>query len=502
VDLCAGEKERGTLETLLASPAQRGEIVWGKLLTVICFSIVTALLNLASLGATGHFLLGHLTSAAGGDAGLGMPPLTSLLWLLVALLPIAALFGALSIACASFAKSTKEGQYYFMPLFMGAMPLMLFPMSPGVQLNLGNALVPLMGMVLLLRSLIEGQYAEAARYALPVIAVTLGCCLLAVKWAVYQFNQESVLFREGERFSVGQWLQKLVRQPKELPTAGMAVACVAFIFLLKFFAEMSLASFVPAKPGLGFFVANVLVSQACILAPALLMALLLVRRHWQALFGTFRSDTLLGVALALVLACLAHPVGIWLSGVLSQVFPPSPEMIEGLTRLSEPLLQASPWLVVLLLGILPGVCEEVTFRGFVLGGLRSSTSTRWAILLSAFAFGAVHGVLQQSVSAGILGVLLGFLAVRWGCIWPGIAFHALYNSLMMLFTQYVAPISDAGQKSGWRSVLSLDDRGVVSGYHGPVVALAAVGLCGLVILIARTRPRAATMAGSASSLTA
>jgi sodium transport system permease protein len=42
VDLCAGEKERGTLEALLSSPAQRSEIVWGKLLTVILFSIFTA----------------------------------------------------------------------------------------------------------------------------------------------------------------------------------------------------------------------------------------------------------------------------------------------------------------------------------------------------------------------------------------------------------------------------------------------------------------------------
>ncbi len=45
VDLCAGEKERGTLETLLSSPAERSEIVWGKLLTVMLFSIATAVLE-------------------------------------------------------------------------------------------------------------------------------------------------------------------------------------------------------------------------------------------------------------------------------------------------------------------------------------------------------------------------------------------------------------------------------------------------------------------------
>ena len=52
VDLCAGEKERGTMETLLISPASREEIVWGKFLTIWVFSAATALLNLFSMGLT------------------------------------------------------------------------------------------------------------------------------------------------------------------------------------------------------------------------------------------------------------------------------------------------------------------------------------------------------------------------------------------------------------------------------------------------------------------
>ena len=45
IDLCAGEKERGTLETLLSSPAERIEIVWGKLLTIMIFSMATAVVE-------------------------------------------------------------------------------------------------------------------------------------------------------------------------------------------------------------------------------------------------------------------------------------------------------------------------------------------------------------------------------------------------------------------------------------------------------------------------
>lgn len=493
VDLCAGEKERGTLETLLASPAQRSEIVWGKLLTVIVFSVATAILNLLSLGATGRMLMGSLESASAGSLGIGMPPMASLLWIVVALPPVAALFSALSIACASFAKSTKEGQYYFMPLFMLAMPLMMLPMSPGIQLNLGNSLTPLMGVVLLLRALIEGQYADALRYVLPVTAVTLVCCLLAVKWAVHQFNQESVLFREGERFSVGLWLRKLLREPLAAPTAGMAIACVGFVMLLKFFAEMVLAQAMPQLPPDWIIAASVLVSQACILAPPVLMAWLLVTRTGASLFGP-RRPSLQSLLAAFALAVVAHPVGYYLTGVISHVFPISEELIQQTAGITQWITTASPWLLVLLMGVLPAVCEETCFRGFVLGGLRVSVPDRWAVLISAAAFGLAHSVVQQSLSAGVLGVLIGYLAVRWGSIWPGVVFHATYNSLMLLLTRYAGSISGSGEKTGWRSGLVLDDKGLVSGYHGVVVALAAVGLAVSLWLIERRRSRRATAA--------
>ena len=84
VDLCAGEKERGTLETLLSSPAERSEIVLGKLLTIMAFSMVTAALNLVSVGVTGWLIFrqmrelrraaaaGRAVAVAGPGAGVGL----------------------------------------------------------------------------------------------------------------------------------------------------------------------------------------------------------------------------------------------------------------------------------------------------------------------------------------------------------------------------------------------------------------------------------------------
>src|SRR4051812_40725393 len=142
VDLCAGEKERGTLETLLSSPAKRSEIVWGKLLTVMSFSIATSLLNLVSMGATGTFIAAQLERIAAGPLSvhLGPPPLSALCWLVLALVPISPIFSALSPAVAAFARRSKEGQYYLRPLLMISPPLMTLPLLPNSQLDLGSAM--------------------------------------------------------------------------------------------------------------------------------------------------------------------------------------------------------------------------------------------------------------------------------------------------------------------------------------------------------------------------
>ena len=77
VDLCAGEKERGTMETLLISPASRTEIVMGKFLTVMLASVMTAMLNLVSMGLTGMQMASRLGSASAGMAGGDRCPMCS-----------------------------------------------------------------------------------------------------------------------------------------------------------------------------------------------------------------------------------------------------------------------------------------------------------------------------------------------------------------------------------------------------------------------------------------
>lgn len=429
VDLCAGEKERGTLETLLTSPAARSEIVCGKLLTVMTFSMATAVLNLVSMTATGSFIAIQLQRMGSGKLPLdvGSPPLTAMAWLLVALVPISALFSALSLAVAAFARSSKEGHYYLLPLLMLSLPLMMLSIFPGAELDLGFALIPLSGLLLLLRTLIEGQYQEALRYCVPVVGVTALCCWLSIRWAVDQFNNESVLFRESERFGVGLWLRHLLRDREDLPTAGEAVFCGLLILVIRFFVSL----IAPQPTSWSGFAGTTLALLALVAAPACLMAILLTRRPGKTLL-LCRPSHWASVPVAVLLAATLHPLLLWVNAGIGYLYPINPAAILKLREIEGLFASAPLWQALAVIALAPAICEELAFRGFVLSGLRRMGQTWQAILVSSALFGLAHGILQQSIGAAVIGVVIGYLAVKSGSLLPGVAYHAVHNGLSVL----------------------------------------------------------------------
>ncbi len=423
IDLCAGEKERGTLETLLSSPAERSEIVWGKLLTVMLFSVVSALLNLISMGVTGSFVVGMLSKQ------IGPPPLLTPLWLLIALLPMSALFSALCLALAAFARSSKEGQYYLMPLMLVAMPLVILPMAPGVELTLGNSLIPVTGVVLLLRAMLEGNYLHALPFIPPVAGVTLVCCLWAIRWAIDQFNSESVLFRESERLDMALWLKHLMRDRSDTPSAAMAIFCGVIILLVQFFMNLAMNASLPESGGFHDLIVLVMISQVVvILTPTLLMTVMLTRSPRQTLL--LRCPSLLSLLGAGLLGVTLHPVATRFAELVQFLYPIRSEIPEQLNK----LFSHSPGIgqLLLLMAVTPAICEELAFRGFILSGLRHMGHKWWAIVISSFFFGILHGVLQQSIVAATVGMILGYLAVQSGSLFPCVLFHLVHNSLTVL----------------------------------------------------------------------
>jgi sodium transport system permease protein len=486
IDLCAGEKERGTLETLLSSPAQRSEIVWGKLLTVMTFSVATALLNLMSMGGTGSFIMSQLTRLGGlGNAqvAMGPPPWTALCWLPIALIPISALFSALSLAVASFARSSKEGQYYLMPLLLISMPLMMLPLLPTAELDLGSALIPITGVMLLLRAAMEGQYWEALRYCVPVFGVTAVCCLLAVRWAIDQFNNESVLFRESERLEIGLLVRRMFHGQEDLPTFGQAMLCGILLLVIRFFASLS-AQMPEDWPG---FVRSTLVMQVALIAtPAALMAIILTKKPLRAL-SLGRPSFWLTLPVAALIAIALHPAMLTIAGVIQRLYPISPEMGRQIQELVSTFEDAPLAQLLLVVALLPAFCEELAFRGFILSGLRRMGHKWGAIALAAIFFGLAHGILQQSLSACLVGMLLGYIAVKTGSLWPAVAYHAVHNSLSMIHSRLDADHILSQPLLAWAFVKTTVEGQVTLAYSWPAVIVgAAVG--GLLLLWLKSLP--------------
>jgi sodium transport system permease protein len=470
IDLCAGEKERGTLETLLCSPAERSEIVWGKLLTVMAFSMATSLLNMCSLGATALLFLNQYAGAVGeSGAQFAPPPPASILWLILALIPTTALFSALALAIAAFARSSKEGQYYLMPLLLVTLPLMLLPMLPQTQLTWGTSLIPVSGLMMLLRLLIEGQYRDALLYLLPVAGVTTLCCLLAIRWAIDQFSNESVLFRESERFGLGVWLRHLMRVRGATPTAAQALLCGLVLLLIRFFGNF-FASMPQNWPQLVF---SVLVTQLAFIAtPALLMTLFLTRSPRKTLLLTPSRPA--SVVVAGLLALAVHPVAL----VIQQYVGRSYQLNDDIMRQLEPLaqmIQNAPLLsAILVMALIPACCEELAFRGFVLSGLRH-TGHKWvAIAITAVLFGWLHPVLPQQINAALIGLLIGYLAVQTGSLLPAVVFHFTHNALAISVSRLTPEIVDQWPVLSWIYEFSETDM-------RPHWSLVAVG--GLVALL-------------------
>ena len=194
IDLTAGEKERGTIETILASPVSRGALATGKFMAVLVVAIGAALLALISLGISSHYFAsserGELAATAG--MSIALPP-KGVVAMLVMIVPVAVMFSGLLLALALMAKSYKEAQSYTSPLIMAAILPAVASMLPGIEMSTKLALIPILNVSLASKSLLAGTYewnwigiifASSCVYAIVGLAI-----------AAMAFRRESVLFR-------------------------------------------------------------------------------------------------------------------------------------------------------------------------------------------------------------------------------------------------------------------------------------------------------------------
>jgi sodium transport system permease protein len=196
MDLTAGEKERGTIETLLCSPVSRTHLVLGKFLMVLTASLATAALSILSMSASfgvGKTLLLALTD---GEADAAMQVAITgkaIASIFIVVLPVAVFFSAVLLALSLFAKSYKEAQSYISPLMIVMVMPAVAALLPGVELSPALALVPVLNTSLVSKEIIAGTYDWASIAVIFLSSSAYAALALAI--AVKLFQREDVLFR-------------------------------------------------------------------------------------------------------------------------------------------------------------------------------------------------------------------------------------------------------------------------------------------------------------------
>ncbi len=197
IDLSAGEKERGTMETILSSPISRVHLVLGKFFLVLTAAITTAGLAVTSM-AVSFFITQKLhtfdSPGASGRNSFQLHVSTGAIFsIFIMALPLAVMFSAGLLTIALFAKSHKEAQSYIAPLVFVIIIPAIAAMLPGVELTPKLALVPILNVSLLLKDLIAGTY-----HWNSIAIIFLSTCAyaaVALFLAIKMFQRESVLFR-------------------------------------------------------------------------------------------------------------------------------------------------------------------------------------------------------------------------------------------------------------------------------------------------------------------
>ena len=169
-----------------------------------------------------------------------------------------------------------------------------------------------------------------------------------------------------------------------------------------------------------------------------------------------------------------HPADALLQAVVQQLYPVSESFRPSLEKMGELFDQFNFWPLLLVAALLPAVCEELAFRGFILSGFRHLGHKWRAIVYSALLFGLTHRILQQSLNAILVGLVLGYLAVQSGSILPGMVFHACHNALVIANSRLTFDMLPSSPLV--RSMLAPDEQGGCVFKWPVVVGGAIVGL--------------------------
>ena len=403
IDVTAGERERGTLETMLSSPIRRFDLMLGKVLAVTALAALTGLLNLASMSVT---LIQVMRLA---DPGSTLPvPWTRAAAAAGVVFPSAFLFASVFVAVGAVARGFKEAQHLLTPVYF-------LSIAPAVAGAIGEyrlaglaAWIPCMNVTLLARELLLGHAPFSGALAALTSTLICGCTALAVAARTYN----------SERFVDPGPREK--RHEPNPPTAGQAMFLYALAFVLLYFVWLPLQR--------RDLVLGLLASEWGGLLGLVVLFAWVTRRSLPQLLRIARPPP----------RCLAGAALVGLSAwaavaILSEWLSPVPkEVIEQLRRSLIPSDGSRGLLGTLaLVALTPAICEEALFRGPILHGLRARVGPAAAVVLTGLLFGIFHLELSRILPIALLGVLLSLVALQSRSILPAMLAHFLNNASLV-----------------------------------------------------------------------
>lgn len=439
IDLTAGERERGTLEPLIAAPVSRSVLLAAKYVAVFTVAVITAGMNLIAMTATAFSLrLDRYLFGSGLDAA-------AISQVVALILVMAAFFSAMLLLVTSFARSFKEAQAYLIPLMLVSMAPGIASLMPELRLTLPLAVTPLLGIVLLARDLLTGEV--DGLMVVACVVSTFAYAAIALWLAARAFGADAVSY--GSDGSLSDFFQR-PESRREVPPLRAAIGCL--VALVPLF--LLLPPLLGRWEGVGvtgqFVLSALLTFLLFFLAPT--VTALLSRASLRTTFR-LKSPGPLSMLGALLLG-----VSLWPFAYELEVLILSRERIEALRELFEPIraqIDAVPlWLALITFALMPAICEEWCFRGLLLSTLRLRWRPATAVLVSALVFGLFHVVVRDTLfferllPTALLGVILGMVCVQTGSLWPGVLLHGVHNGLLLSLAAWQDELEAAGWTGG------------------------------------------------------
>jgi len=477
IDLTAGERERGTMETLMAAPVPRLGLLIAKYVAVLIVALFTATANLFAMTVT--LIATGLGPMLFGDEGLSSVLVAQVFALLIL---FAAFFSAVLLALTSFARSFKEAQAYLIPVMLLALAPGIMSLMPELKFNGLLAITPLVNVVLLARDIFESNVDPLL--ACAAVLSTILYAIAALALAARVFGTDAILYGSEATWSD---LWRRPRHSRPAPTVAAALSCLALLFPANFLVSNALRTF--SEVSMALWLGLAAAALVLLFGGVSLVFAYAQRVRWREGFQV-RPAALLAFVGAVVLGASIWPFAheIFLFEEMLGLSSLGKEQIAAAEAQIARLRQVPLPIILLTLAVTPAVCEEFFFRGYLFSALRQTMRPWKTVVVSAVLFGAFHVIttntlsVERFVPSTLMGLVLGWACVRAGSVLPGMLLHACHNGLLLSVLYY----KDELAARGW---------GIQEQEHMPATwlataAVAAVAGVGLIWLATRRAPDA------------